>query len=164
MRVAFSVGLLIAFCLQSGAYFFLDSKYEALLVSVAKKDAERVAEIAAAEAALTVKETAHEKTIKEAIVAYRASIANIRNNDVAVADRLRSDAERRAAKYRAQAIANEASCRDLADQHTAFDEHIVRGTEVVAGLTTALAVRDAEVAVLFKQISADRELFEESSK
>ena len=162
MRAAFSVGLLIAFCLQSGAYFFLDSKYEALLVSVAKKDAERVAEIAAAEAALTVKETAHEKTIKEAIVAYRASIASIRNNDVA--DRLRSDAERRAAKYRAQAIANEASCRDLADQHTAFDEHIVRGTEVVAGLTTALAVRDAEVAVLFKQISADRELFEESSK
>ena len=79
--------------------------------------------------------------------------------DLAVADRLRRDAERRAATYRAMAEAGAAACRDSADRLAALDQHIVRGAEVVAGLRADLGRRDAEVVLLRGQIDADRALF-----
>lgn len=78
--------------------------------------------------------------------------------DLAVAQRLRRDAERRAATYRAMAEANAAACRDLADRHATLDAHVVRGVEVVAGLRGDLARRDAEVRLLRGQIDIDRAL------
>ena len=80
--------------------------------------------------------------------------------DLAVAQRLRRDAERRAATYRAMAEANAAACRDLADRHAALDDHIVKGAEVVAGLRGDLARRDAEVKLLRGQIDIDRALMQ----
>lgn len=78
--------------------------------------------------------------------------------DLAIADRLRVGAERRAATYRAQAQSNAAACSDLADRHAALDAHVVRGAGVVAGLGADLGRRDAEVALLRRQVDVERNL------
>jgi hypothetical protein len=78
--------------------------------------------------------------------------------DLALAGRLRVGAERRAATYRAQAQASAAACSDLADRHAALDAHVVRGAGVVAGLGADLERRDAEVALLRKQVDTERNL------
>ena len=78
--------------------------------------------------------------------------------DLALADRLRVGAERRAATYRAQAQSNAAACSDLADRHAALDAHVVRGAGVVAGLGADLERRDAEVVLLRKQVDTERAL------
>lgn len=80
--------------------------------------------------------------------------------DRAVADRLRADAERRAATYRAQAQACTAASGGIADRLEAFDRHIVEGAAVVAEHRAALTRRDAEVVLLRKQIDTDRALLE----
>lgn len=79
--------------------------------------------------------------------------------DLAAVERLRLDAERRAATYRQMAKASAAACERLADRHAALDAHVVRGTAVVAGLAGDLERRDAEVRLLRSQIDADRALF-----
>ena len=78
--------------------------------------------------------------------------------DLALADRLRINAERRAATYRAQAQSNAAACSNLADRHAALDAHIVDGAAVVGALRSDLARRDAEVAMLRKQVDTERAL------
>ena len=78
--------------------------------------------------------------------------------DLAIADRLRTDAERRAATYRAQAAACTTASSGIADRLEAFDRHIVEGAGVVAEHRQALVRREAEVVLLRGQIDADREL------
>lgn len=80
--------------------------------------------------------------------------------ELAAADRLRTDAERRAATYRAQAQACSTAASDIADRLEAFDRHIVEGATVVAEHRAALTRRDAEVVLLRKQIDTDRALLE----
>ena len=81
--------------------------------------------------------------------------------DLALADRLRTDAERRAATYRAQAAACTSASSGIADRLEAFDRHIVEGAGVVAEHRQALVRRDAEVKLLRGQIDADRELIDD---
>ena len=88
--------------------------------------------------------------VRDAIA--RAELARI--------DRLRTDAERRAATYRAQAQADAAVRSGLADRLEAFDRHIVEGAAVVAEHRAALTRRDAEVVLLRKQIDTERALLE----
>ncbi len=78
--------------------------------------------------------------------------------DLDRAKRLRLDAERRAATYRAQAKANAAAGSDLADRLEAYDRHIVEGFEVVARLRGDLARRDDEVVLLNNQVQIERAL------
>ena len=78
--------------------------------------------------------------------------------DLARVDRLRTDVERRAATYRAQAQADSAARSGLADRLEAFDRHIVEGAAVVAEHRAALTRRDAEVVLLRKQIDTERAL------
>jgi len=78
--------------------------------------------------------------------------------DLAIADRLRTDAERRAATYRAQATACTTASGGIADRLEAFDRHIVEGAGVVAEHRQALIRRDAEVTLLRGQVDADRAL------
>lgn len=78
--------------------------------------------------------------------------------DLALADRLRTDAERRSATYRAQATACTTASSGIADRLEAFDRHIVEGAAVVAEHRKALVRRDSEVKLLRGQIDADREL------
>lgn len=72
--------------------------------------------------------------------------------------RLRLDAERRAATYRAMSEASAAACSDLADRHATLDRQLVEGVAVVADLRGDLDRRDAEVRLLRRQIDADRAL------
>ena len=81
--------------------------------------------------------------------------------DLAIADRLRTDAERRSATYRAQAAACTSASSGIADRLEAFDRHIVEGAAVVAEHRQALIRRDAEVVLLRGQIDADRWLLSE---
>lgn len=83
--------------------------------------------------------------------------------DLALADRLRTDAERRAATYRAQAQSCTSASSGIADQLEAFDRHIIEGASVVAEHRQALVRRDSEVKLLRGQIDADRELMSEPS-
>lgn len=78
--------------------------------------------------------------------------------DVATADRLRRDAEKRAATYKAMSQASAAACSDLADRFATLDRHAVSGAGVVAGLRKDLAKRDAEVVLLRRQIDTERGL------
>lgn len=78
--------------------------------------------------------------------------------DLAIADRLRTDAERRSATYRAQAAACTTASGGIADRLEAFDRHIVEGAAVVAEHRAALTRRDSEVVLLRGQIDADRAL------
>ena len=78
--------------------------------------------------------------------------------DLALADRLRTDAERRAATYRAQAQACTTASGGIADRLEAFDRQLVEGVAVVGELRADLVRRDAEVVLLRGQIDADRAL------
>ena len=81
--------------------------------------------------------------------------------DLALSDRLRTDAERRSATYRAQAHACTTASSGIADRLEAFDRHIVEGASVVAEHGQALRQRDAEVVLLRGQIEADRAVLSE---
>ena len=81
--------------------------------------------------------------------------------DLAIADRLRTDAERRSATYRAQAQSCTTASSGIADRLEAFDRHIVEGAAVVAEHRQALIRRDSEVKLLRGQIDADRALLSE---
>ena len=83
--------------------------------------------------------------------------------DLAIADRLRTDAERRAATYRAQATACTTASSGIADKLEAIDRQLVEGVAVVGDLRTDLVRRDAEVVLLRKQIDTDRALMSEPS-
>ena len=85
----------------------------------------------------------------------RDAIARV---DVARAERLRTDAERRAATYRAQAQACTTASGGIADRLEAFDRQLVEGVAVVGELRADLVRRDAEVVLLRGQIDADRAL------
>ena len=78
--------------------------------------------------------------------------------DLARAERLRTDAERRAATYRAQAQACTTASGGIADRLEAFDRQLVEGVAVVGELRADLVRRDAEVVLLRGQIDADRAL------
>lgn len=76
--------------------------------------------------------------------------------DLARVERLRRDAESRAATYRAQAQANAAACSNLANRLETFDRQLVEGVAVVAGLRADLERRDAEVVLLHSQMLTER--------
>ena len=83
--------------------------------------------------------------------------------DLAFADRLRTDAERRAATYRQIAASCSAASGGVAARLEALDRHIVEGAAVVAEHREALTRRDSEVVLLRGQIDADRALMSEPS-
>ena len=83
--------------------------------------------------------------------------------DLAFADRLRTDAERRASTYRQIAAACTTASSGIADRLEAFDRQLVEGAAVVGELRTDLVRRDSEVVLLRKQIDTDRALMSEPS-
>lgn len=156
----FIAGLIVAATAQAWRYDAqiadLQTKYTTANLKrseVARADENQTARKESTHAADTSKNS-DEFTISQPV---RDAIARA---DLAFAERMRLGAERRAATYHAQAQADAAACRDLADRHAAFDAHIVRGAGVVAGLREDLGRRDAEVKLLRGQIDADRALLE----
>ena len=120
----------------------------------------------AAETQTALKESTHaantSKNSDEFTISQPARDA-IARADLALAERLRTDAERRAATYRAQAAACTTASSGIADRLEAFDRHIVEGASVVAEHRQALVRRDSEVVLLRGQIDADRALIGDGS-
>ena len=78
--------------------------------------------------------------------------------DLERVERLRRDADRRAATYRAMSEANAAACSRAGDRLAALDRQLVAGVGVVGRLRGDLERRDSEVKLLRGQIEADRKL------
>ena len=153
-------GLLLA---QTVRLHIEQRAHDKLRVTVAQDDKARTDAALTHEIKTSADESTHATATQENSDAFTTSQPvrdAIARADLAVAQRLRTDAERRAATYRAQAQANAAACLDLADRLEAFDRHLVEGASVVAEHRQALIRRDAEVALLRKQIDVERALLE----
>lgn len=140
--------------------------HQKLIASTATASLKRSEAVRVDETKTAWKEGAHAAATLENSDAFTTSQPvrdAIARADLAIADSLRLGAERRAATYRAQAEANAAACRDLADRHAALDSHVVRGAGVVAGLRADLVRRDAEVVLLRGQIDVDRALLQDDT-
>ena len=149
----------------AAAWAFQDARYTAELAELRLE--QTTANLKRSEAARTdeiqtaLKESTHAADTSKNSDEFTASQPvrdAIARADLALADRLRIGAERRAATYRAQAQSNAAACSDLADRYAALDAHVVRGAGVVAGLGADLERRDAEVALLRRQVDVERNL------
>lgn len=141
----------------------LGGQISAIQAQHATADLKRSEAARADEAATAGKESTHAVSTQENSDAFTTSQPvrdAIARADLAVAQRLRTDAERRAATYRAQAQACTTASSGIADRLEAFDRHLVEGAEVVAEHRAALTRRDAEVVLLRGQIDADRALME----
>lgn len=137
-----------------------------LRATVAEADRARATAALKHEAATSLKEFGHAAATQENSDAFTLSAPvrdAIARADAARADRLRTDAERRAATYRAMAEAGATACRNLADRHATLDRHVVEGVAVVGALRSDLVRRDAEVVLLRRQIDVDRALLREGS-
>ena len=152
------------------AWFFQDNRYTAemaeLRLEQTTSNLKRSEAARADETQTALKESTHaadtSKNSDEFTTSQPVRDA-IARADIALAGRLRTDAERRAATYRAQAEACTTAAGGVADRLEAFDRHIVEGATVVGELRTDLVRRDAEVVLLRKQIDTDRALMSEPS-
>ena len=137
------------------------SAHAQLRADVAEAGRERATAVLKHEAMTSLKEFGHAAATQENSDAFtlsapvRGAIARV---DVARAERLRTDAERRAATYRAQAQACTTASGGIADRLEAFDRQLVEGVAVVGELRTDLVRRDAEVVLLRRQIDTERAL------
>ena len=140
-------------------------RYDAQIAGISQKHATaalKLSEAARADEAQTaLKESTHaadtSKNSDEFTTSQPVRDA-IARADLAIADRLRTDAERRAATYRAQAEADTTARSALADKAAALDRQLAEGVGVVAELGGALKQRDAEVAALCDQVNIERRL------
>lgn len=133
-----------------------------LRATVAEADRARATAALKHEAATSLKEFGHAAATQENSDAFTLSAPvrdAIARADAARHRRLLDGAERRAATYRAMAEAGAAACSDLADRHATLDRHVVEGVAVVGELRADLERRDAEVALLRRQIDTDRAIF-----
>ena len=147
------------------AWFFQDNRYTAemaeLRLEQTNSNLKRSEAARADETQTALKESTHAANTSKNSDEFTTSQPvrdAIARADLALADRLRTDAERRSATYRAQAAACTTASSGIADRLEAFDRHIVEGASVVAEHRQALVRRDSEVKLLRGQIDADREL------
>lgn len=132
-----------------------------LQLKIVKSEAANTKATLKAESLQAIKEQAHTTSIQKVSDEFTTSQPvrdAIARADIARADRLRIDADRRAATYHAQALGNATACGSLANRLEAFDRQLVEGTQVVADLGAVVARRDAEVVLLREVIDADRAL------
>ena len=137
--------------------------HDKLKVTVAQDDKARTDAALKHEIKTSADESTHAAATQENSDAFTTSQPvrdAIARADLALADRLRTDAERRAATYRAQAAACTTASSGIADRLEAFDRHIVEGAAVVAEHRAALTKRDAEAVLLHKQMMTERALLE----
>ena len=135
--------------------------HDKLKVTVAQDDKARTDSALKHEIKTSADESTHAAKTQENSDAFTTSQPvrdAIARADLALADRLRTDAERRAATYRQIAASCSAAAGGVADRLEALDRHIVEGAGVVAEHRQALIRREAEVVLLRGQIDADREL------
>ena len=145
-------------------------RYDAQIADIHTQHAQaslKRSEVARADEAATAgKESAHAAATQENSDAFTTSQPGrdaIARADLALADRLRTAAERRIATYRQIAASCTTASSGIADRLEALDRHIVEGAGVVAEHRQALVRRDSEVKLLRGQIDTDRALMSEPS-
>ena len=160
---------IVAGALSFGAGWQVQSwRYEKQIATITQQHATAALKLSEAARAVETK-TALKESIHAANTSKNSDVFTtsqplrdaVARADTARVDRLRTDAERRAATYRAQAKACTAASSGIADRLEAFDRHIVEGASVVAEHRQALVRRDSEVVLLRGQIDADRALLSE---
>ena len=159
--IAAAIALGALLLVQTGRLHFEQLAHTQLQAKVERDHAARTTAALNHEIKTSADKSVHAQATQENSDAFTTSQPvrdAIARADLALADRLRVGAERRAATYRAQAQSNAAACSDLADRHAALDAHVVRGAGVVAGLGADLERRDAEVALLRRQVDIERNL------
>ena len=163
---ALAVGLGVLLLAQTVRLHTEQRTHQKLITSTATDKTARVDAALKHEIKTSADESTHAAKTQENSDAFTTSQPvrdAIARADLAIADRLRTDAERRAATYRAQAAACTTASSGIADRLEAFDRHIVEGATVVAEHREALTRRDAEAVLLRKQIDTDRALMSEPS-
>ena len=147
------------------AWFFQDNRYTAEMAELRLEQTTanlKLSEAARADETKTaLKESTHAANTSKNSDEFTSSQPvrdAISRADLARVDRLRTDAERRAATYRAQAQADDAARRDLINRLETFDRQLVEGVAVVGELRKDLIRRDAEIVLVTGQLAADREL------
>lgn len=136
----------------------IQAKHASLAAQVEKGRADRATAYAQDSEQTAEKERTHATDTLHAAEAFVAGTAGreVRlRADLADARRLLDAAGQRAAAYRAQADADAASCRRLADRAAAIDRSLAEGREVVAELRGVVERRDAEVRLLIDLLKAD---------
>lgn len=162
MTAAIAAGSMLA--VQSVRLHTVQSAHQRLITSTTQQETARTRAALKHEQATAAQESTHATATQKASDDYTTSQPvrdAIARADGARLERLRTDAERRASSYRAQAHASAAACSGLADRLTAFDRHIVAGAGVVGDLRGVVARRDAEVVLLRGVLDADRALMRE---
>lgn len=159
-----ALGLGLAAAIQSYRYYTEAHAHGELIVKVAKDAQDRAQAALKHEQKTGGQERTHGAATQENSDAFttsapvRDAIARV---DLAVHNRMLNDSERRTASYRAMAQACAASSSDIAGRFEALDRQLVSGAGVVKDLRRDLTKRDAEVALLYGQIMADRKLFQQ---
>lgn len=127
----------------------------------AKAVADAVTKALAQEREDRAKETTHAadttKNVDQFTQGQPERDASLRAN-LARSERLRLDADRRAATYKAMSASCAAAASGVADRLAALDRQLVEGVDVVGALRGDLERRDAEVVLLRGQIDADRKM------
>lgn len=139
--------------------------HQALITSTAQAEAARATAALKQEQTIALKESTHAANTSKNSDEFTTSQPvrdAIARADTARVDRLRTAAERRIATYRQIAASCTTASSGIADRLEALDAHIVRGAGVVGDHRQALIQRDAEVALLRRQIDADRALMSAS--
>ena len=135
--------------------------HDKLKVTVAQDDKARTDAALKHEIKTSADESTHATATQENSDAFTLSQPvrdAISRTDLERLNRMRTDAERRAATYRAQAQADDAARRDLGNRLETFDRQLVEGVAVVGELRKDLIRRDAEIVLVIGQLAADREL------
>lgn len=157
--LALALGVLLL--VQTGRLHTEQVAHQKLIATTTGAALQRSEAARAQETKTAGKEAAHAQATQENSDVFTTSQPvrdAIARADLAVADRLRVSAERRAATYRAMSQANAAACGSAADRLAALDSQLVDGVGVVAALRSDLVRRDSEVKLLMGQIDADRAL------
>lgn len=132
-----------------------------LIAQVERDKAAREKAARGAVAANQTKQDTHATASQENASELLETISRQRDAALAAAtrnERLRNDADKRAATFSAMRETDAAACRDLVDRYEALDRNTVEGITVVDRLREVVERRDAEVKALMGQITADRAL------
>ena len=157
--IAAAIALGVLLLVQTGRLHTEQVAHEKLKTSTAQAATGRATAALKHEIKTSADESAHAQATQENSDAFTTSQPvrdALHRADLALADRLRTDAERRAATYRQIAASCSAAAGGVADRLEAFDRHIVEGASVVAEHREALGRRDSEVKLLRGQIDVDR--------
>lgn len=155
--LALALGVLLL--VQTGRLHFEQLAHQKLIAENAKAGETRAVVGRVEDNKVADKDAAHAASTQgnsDAFTKTQPARDAAHRTDLARVERLRRDAEGRAATYRAQAQANAAACSNLANRLEAFDRQLVEGVAVVGELRADLKKRDAEVVLLHSQMLTER--------